>query len=205
MNISKFSIDNLFSFYLNLYLFSIPLLLVFVWFWLTYVDRVHIRVKAKDFGLLIKDKLSNTLSPKNIFFVEKYVYKQLNTFGEIIAGFSDGLLNKPSIIDIKYITNADSQTLVSNFNLIENQTQTLPLKISDAQTNTDISEYYNEKEINKNTIEEKLSTSIAVKKIFKISKNERRLDTEMLEKDLQEDQKQNINPQNKRITIKKRE
>jgi hypothetical protein len=176
-------------------LFTTPFFLAtLLWFWLTHVDRIHIRVKAKEFGLVAQEKIIKFISNDVSTKIEQYGYKQLNAFGEIIAGFSDGLLNKESSINVKYLQNNNTQTLSNKH---DNQTQT-KIEINEIGINTEILENIHYKEKN-----DENEDVIHPKKIFYIGKKTR-LDTEALEKDLEEDKIHITQPKKSRISLKKR-
>jgi hypothetical protein len=215
MNIGEY---YLFFYKMMLYFLTIPLLTTVFWFWLTYVDRVHIRVKSKELGLIIQKTISDYFSENTVGSIKKYCYKQINTIGEIVAGFSDGLLNKKSAIDFKYVCDVDSQTYMTCIEQKNDETQTNIIELIDIETNTDAAEItfknINENEENKNgenkeenKKEESISSSssedtiVKSRKLFK--KRTTLLGSSILEKDLEEDRKNIIKQQKRRITIKR--
>jgi hypothetical protein len=101
-------------FYCYLYILCLPFLNLLFWFWLTHVDRVHLRLKFNSFGKIIKDNIKSKLKHNNLLLIDKYIFTQLNSFGEIIAGFTDGFLNKNSSIKINYAINTETQTQENN-------------------------------------------------------------------------------------------
>jgi hypothetical protein len=223
MSISGYIIEKwllFFLFYWTIYIYSLPLLFLLFWFWLTYVDRVHIRVKSKNIGLFIQNKIQEKISPAKIRLVTKYCYKQLNALGEIIAGLSDGLLNSDSSIEVKYLQNNNSQTLISNYNynVRNKEIQTTSKFLLDCGINTDVIEIKEIKENGQeeiNNLEKKLVMSsdsssssssekiLPPRKIFAVGKKNH-LDTEILKNDIEADNKNIIFQKNKRITIRKK-
>ena len=102
--------NNLFwilSKYIYLYIVSIPCTFIIVWFWLIYVDRLHLREKSRRLGINMNKYLSEYKYWKQI---EIYLIYQMNAFSECSAGFTDGLLNKVSDIRIYETKDAIIQT-----------------------------------------------------------------------------------------------
>lgn len=204
MSISKYIIEKWLLFYWTIYFYSLPLLFVFFWFWLTYVDRVHLRVKSKQYGFFIQNKIKEKISQEKIFIIKKYFYEQLNAFGEIIAGISDGLLNNESCVEIRYMQNNNSQTLISNDN---KEIQTIQKILLDCETNTEIKEIKEDiTKRNSDSESESEKEIITPKRLFVIGKKNQKnsIDTEILKKDIEADRNNIANLKNKRITIRKK-
>ena len=103
------------SFYQFLYVFTIPGLLLILWFWLSYVDRIYLRYKAYQTGKMIKFRLENKGNSR-IKIVNDYCSDQINALGEILAGFTDGMLNKDPSLNINLLDNKSSQTTLCSIN-----------------------------------------------------------------------------------------
>lgn len=164
-------------FYYHMYIYCLPLLLCMFWFWLTHVDRVHLRLKFNKFGKNIKTFFKNNFKDNTNNLFDDYMITQINSFGEILAGFTDGFLNKTSSIKIGYTINSHTQT---DFEVQKHSKncyiQTDNIEKADMCISTD----------------EKNET----KKLFVTSKK-KILDTEIFEKDIEEDL-------NEKTKIKKR-
>lgn len=156
-------------FYSYLYIFCLPLLTFIFWFWLTHVDRVHLRLKFNEFGKKTKEYLKIKLNNESeiMTILNNYVSVQVNSFGEILAGFTDGFLNKTSSIKIDYTINIGTQTNLKNENLFHDFcSQTDEIKKVDISINTE--------------------GKTDLKKLF-VSNKKKMLDTEIFEKDMKED------------------
>lgn len=199
------------SFYIQLYFYTFPLVICVIWFWLTYVDRVHIRHTFNNIG----NKFKKTFGSK---FMIKYVYNQLNTFSEIIAGFSDALIDRKPSINIEYLKDNCSQTEIFSCN---KNTQTQILLYNSIETNTD--DFLNEKividDLNNNCAETKSQIikehknietkpieeekKIDIKQLFKSKKDDKiELNTELIDCDIKQDEK--TTKKNKKIFIRKK-
>lgn len=173
-------------FYCCLYILCLPFLSFLFWFWITHVDRVHLRLKFNSIGKNIKNKMKIKLSQNNLLLIDKYICTQLNSIGEIIAGFTDGFLNKNSSIKINYTINTQTQTQINKSLCYDKNIQTNEIIKRDMYTITE-----EQKEIN------------IIKKLFVTNnkKNTKIIDTEILEKDFEE---ANIKKKEKRIVLVKK-
>lgn len=94
--------------YIYLYLVSIPFVLILVWFWLIYVDRIHLREKSRRYGINISKMFTNN---KYFNFYKKYLIYEINAISESIAGFTDGIINKTSVVKIYQTNDANIETI----------------------------------------------------------------------------------------------
>jgi hypothetical protein len=174
-------------FYYYLYIYCLPLLLFIFWFWLTHVDRVHLRLKFNKFGKKTEEYLKMKFhdNSETIKIFNNYVMIQINSFGEILAGFTDGFLKKTSSVKIDYRISTHTQTnFEKEISLYNSYSQTDEIKKNDIFTNTE----------GKND----------VKKLF-VSNKKKILDTEILEKDIEEDLNAKFNTKKeKRIFLVKK-
>lgn len=92
---------------LYLYTFSLPFIFALFWFWISYVDRLHLRETTRIFGTLLYNKL---IKYKHFDKIQNYIIIQLNSLSEVVAGLTDGLMNKNPIIKICNITQNECQT-----------------------------------------------------------------------------------------------
>lgn len=132
MTIYSTIIDNWLFVYWNLLYYSLLYYFVIFWFWLTHVDRIHLREKSKSIGRTIQNNLSKQIPKQNQMLID-YCYKQTNAIGEILAGISDGLLNKESVINVCIIKNSETQTLLLT-DTKETQNDLLLLDTKEMQT-----------------------------------------------------------------------
>lgn len=79
---------------------SIPFVFVLFWFWISHVDRLHLRESSKILG----SKINCTK------FVKEYLLSQINAISESIAGVTDGMTEKNSIIRVANFKSIDVQT-----------------------------------------------------------------------------------------------
>ena len=99
-----------FIYYVKLYVYSLPLLFVLFWFWISYVDRLHMRERSRRLGERIR---LVCLKFKYWYLVEKYILIQLNGLAEMTSGFTYGILNKNEIIKIVETKQNEMQTDIS--------------------------------------------------------------------------------------------
>jgi hypothetical protein len=206
------------EYYISLYPYSIPFTFIIFWFWITHVDRVHLREKARNLGWKIQDKISKEIPDSNQLMID-YCYKQVNAMGELVAGVSDGLLNKKSSINVCVIKNNDSQTEFEN---VSEEIQTEAISMVDAivsanikdqnlgtdielgkdpdkesHTDTPITPYYDIDVLSDESSQSSVDIKEKKKKrIFTTTRT--KLDTEIFEKDMEE--KKNHPKQKKRIS-----
>jgi len=88
--------------YIYIYICSIPFLGLLFWFWLLHCDKNHLRIKFNMHGKKM-EKL------KNMEIFNKFFIKQINSIGEIIVGFTDGLLNNDYGFKVKYLKDEITQ------------------------------------------------------------------------------------------------
>jgi hypothetical protein len=211
MSITQTIIEKWIIFYCTLYFYSIPLVFIVLWFWLTYVDRVHLRIKSKEFGNEIQSNIKNFLSKEKTDILFHYCYKQINTVGEIISGFSDGLLNHEPSIDIRYISDIETQTQQNILECIDIEVQTEKKIMVDNEMSTDIindnvAQIEKNIKLKQNEIINNIVIEETIKptQIFAINNINKKpiLDTELLERDIEADKKVQTKP--KRIFMKKK-
>ena len=126
-------------FYYYMYIYCLPFLSFILWFWLTHVDRVHLRIKFNNFGKNIKEKFKLNFTQNVILILDKYLAIQINSIGEIFAGFTDGFLNKQSSIKIDYTINNGTQTNIEkNICYFQDSfSQTSEIQKNNISTNTE--------------------------------------------------------------------
>ena len=71
---------------------------------------MHLREKSRNLGQKLLVKVNKMTNKSDI--LSKYIFCQLNSLGEIIAGISDGLLNNNPIIKVCTINNNNTQTKI---------------------------------------------------------------------------------------------
>lgn len=172
-------------FYCYIYIYCLPFLTCVLWFWLSHVDRIHLRIKFDNFGKNIKEKIKLNFTQKTVVFLDKYVTIQINSIGEILAGFTDGFLNKKSSLKIDYTINSETQT-DEKINLIvlrDFSSQTTKIEKVNIAVNT-----------------EEIKSD--VKKLFVTNGKKNIIDTEILKRDMEEDM--NIKKKEKRIYLVKK-
>ena len=92
------------------YILCIPFTLIILWFWLTHIDRLHMRDNLAKFGEKIRLRCQHY---KYWNVLEKYFLIQLNGISELTSGFTYGILNKKPIIKIVEVQSNDTQTDIS--------------------------------------------------------------------------------------------
>jgi hypothetical protein len=190
MDIIFFAMKKWIQFYIMLYYYlTFPLLMVMIWFWLTHIDCIQLKLKFRDIGEKIQKNKFLTAKKDTL---SNFFYKQINNLGEILVGFTDGLLNHQPTVSIKYVTNFNSQKSIDQYE-IETQTNIVDKSENyienhiDVNVQTEIENNDGDRNIDKEIVEEK-NEKIPLKKIF-IANHEKKpiLDTELLERDAEED------------------
>ena len=90
---------NLIDTYLNLYQISLSACCLFLWVMLSYVDRIHLRERARRFGLYISSIIAYLLV--NTYIYDKFrviVVRPLCTIFETLVGFLEGIENFEAVI-----------------------------------------------------------------------------------------------------------
>lgn len=98
------------SIYAEIYLYSLPFLFILFWFWISHIDRLHMRERFSRFGQRIRLLF---LKYKYWCLIEKYLLIQLNGLSEITSGFTYGILHKKQIIKIVEVCEDSCQTELS--------------------------------------------------------------------------------------------
>ena len=155
----------------NLYLGSSIGFIIIFYFWIKYINKLHMRENMRILGYTIRKKYCKTELENNIYSnMFKHCFKELNSLLEILAGFTDGLLNKECIKNIKQIQNNDAQANIINAeittqtyqNNIENNTQTSCTVFLSDFMQTDILEKH---DIGIQTIDEQFCVINSVEKV----------------------------------------
>jgi len=94
---------------------------IIFWWWLIYADRLHLREVCRQIGKKIRENINVKISQKNKELIEKYVFYQLNTISECIAGFTNGLIFDEPTINITLMIDKETN-MENNSNEIEIQT-----------------------------------------------------------------------------------
>jgi hypothetical protein len=92
---------NIFGMYIDIYMISLYLMIGFLWFCLSFADRVHLRDRSRRIGLFIVYALFKIPTLKNIYLYMRYwTIRPLCTIFECITGFLEGIENFDPIISI---------------------------------------------------------------------------------------------------------
>jgi hypothetical protein len=92
-------LHDLIDTYLNLYRISLTICCLFLWVVLSYVDRIHLRERARRFGLYISSIIAYLLV--NTYIYDKFrviVVRPLCTIFETIIGFLEGIEKFEAVI-----------------------------------------------------------------------------------------------------------
>lgn len=89
-------------FYFWLLTLSPILLFALFWFWLSHVNRLHLREIARMYGGKMHTVCNNT--------IKDTVISQINSIGEFVAGYTDGVLNTVPIVKAVKMRSCDVQT-----------------------------------------------------------------------------------------------
>jgi hypothetical protein len=121
------------SIYLFFYKMSVFIFSCFVWFCISYIDRVHAREKTRHLGCIIHKLISE--SEREIYHTiynkfRIFILRPLCVLSECITGFIEGIENCEPICKIQYTQQIDSIYIKNEINndttpdIIDNNTQT---------------------------------------------------------------------------------
>ena len=162
----QYTLIDLLSLYYICYKYSLWFLIVIFWYWITYVDRKYLHEISKCGGNMIHN-ISLKKYKKFNNLLEKYCYKQLNTFGIIILGITDGLLDiyTPVFNTISIQTENKTSKCFAQYEqkFVNKNTNTNFIYCVDKEIQIDYSCDESEIKLNNNTI--------AVNKLFVLKQN----------------------------------
>lgn len=141
-------ISLFFSSYVYLYLISLLFIFAIFWCWLIYVDRLHLRETCRILGKRLRTYIVTHLSTKYKELIEKYLFYQLNTLSEAIAGFTNGLIFDEPTVNVTLMVNAETETCIDTCD-IDIQTDPIEPEIREV-----IKEVIKEVEVEKEVIRE---------------------------------------------------
>lgn len=101
-----------FSNFVYLYLISLLFIFVIFWCWMIYVDRLHLRETCRNIGKKLRTYIGSYFSSKYKELIEKYLFYQLNTISECIAGFTNGLIFDEPTVNVTLMVNTETETRV---------------------------------------------------------------------------------------------
>lgn len=85
----------------------VPLLsFTLFWFWIGNINKIYVREKCRNFGLVCG--LKNSMLQNTI--IKNYVILQLNTISECFTGFTDGILQKNTAFKFIKPISVETQT-----------------------------------------------------------------------------------------------
>lgn len=109
-------INNVFSTYICLYRISLIIVIIFQWFVLSYIDRIHFRTRTRKLGVHISNIIAYLMIKKYIYnYFRLYIIRPLCVILESICGFMEGIENFDPIIVI-----SDNISYDNNINHIGN-------------------------------------------------------------------------------------
>ena len=100
-------LNDIFDTYINLYRISLLFVLIFQWFVLSYIDRIHFRTRTRKLGLFVSNIISYIMVKKYLYdSFRLYLIRPLCVILESVCGFMEGVENFETII---VISNTPSQ------------------------------------------------------------------------------------------------
>jgi hypothetical protein len=114
-----------FKYYIYFYLISLLFVLAIFWLWLLYVDRLHLRESCRKIGKILKEYINKNVSTSYKEYIEKYLFYQLNTLSECIAGFTNGLIFDEPTVKVSLMVDKEIET---NVETCEVEIQTDPIE-----------------------------------------------------------------------------
>jgi len=82
------------------YTYSIPFVFILFWFWISNIDKIHVRERMRLLG--------NKIETNEIF--KKYIFLQMNILFEGLTGLTDGLIKTYPIVKPSFFKTIELQT-----------------------------------------------------------------------------------------------